>query len=297
MNDPDYLGCLSSSILALRKEHNLTQEALAEKLGITFQAVSKWENGQSYPDISLLPILADIFNVDIDELFGRKAARMIPAKPFISDNFTRYELPWDDDKTLRGVVFRGRRLLTSTEELSKFTFSLHGEPLNVDCRCNLSCGEIQGNATAGSSIECKSDCGSTGIGGNATAGSSIACGNVEGNAIAGSSIACGNVDGNAAAGSSLACGNVDGDVTAGTHITCGNVDGDAHAGSNIRCGNVDGDVDAGGSITCGDIGGDVGCGELKCRDIGGDVHCSGNIECHNIEGDVESEGSVTKRIF
>lgn len=68
MNEPDYLSSLSSNILALRKEHNLTQEALAEKLGITFQAVSKWENGQSYPDIALLPILADIFNVGIDEL-------------------------------------------------------------------------------------------------------------------------------------------------------------------------------------------------------------------------------------
>ena len=58
-------------IVRYRKELGLTQEALAQKLGVTNQAVSKWESGQSCPDIALLPALADLFGITIDALFGR----------------------------------------------------------------------------------------------------------------------------------------------------------------------------------------------------------------------------------
>ena len=53
-----------------RKRLGLTQDALAEKLGVTAQAVSKWENDQSCPDIATLPQLAQIFGVTTDELLG-----------------------------------------------------------------------------------------------------------------------------------------------------------------------------------------------------------------------------------
>ncbi len=59
-------------ITALRKEKGFTQDALANQLGITFQAVSKWENGASYPDITLLPQLAEIFGCSIDALLGHE---------------------------------------------------------------------------------------------------------------------------------------------------------------------------------------------------------------------------------
>ena len=55
----------------LRKKFGLKQEDIAEKLNISPQAVSKWENNISAPDISALPILADILNVSLDELLGR----------------------------------------------------------------------------------------------------------------------------------------------------------------------------------------------------------------------------------
>lgn len=55
----------------LRKFKGLTQEELADKVGVSYQAVSKWENNISLPDISLLSTLADIFNVSVDELLGR----------------------------------------------------------------------------------------------------------------------------------------------------------------------------------------------------------------------------------
>ena len=60
---------LGKTIKQLRKETFLSQEQLAAKLDITAQAVSKWENEESYPDILFLPKIAAIFGVKIDELF------------------------------------------------------------------------------------------------------------------------------------------------------------------------------------------------------------------------------------
>ena len=60
---------IGQKIKALRQENNLTQEDLAEALGVSFQAVSRWENGTTYPDITLLPIIASMFDVTIDYLF------------------------------------------------------------------------------------------------------------------------------------------------------------------------------------------------------------------------------------
>ena len=57
-------------IRRLRKERNLTQEELAEQLGVTFQAVSKWENDSGKPDISQIVPIAHVFDVSTDVLFG-----------------------------------------------------------------------------------------------------------------------------------------------------------------------------------------------------------------------------------
>lgn len=55
-------------IKEIRVKNNLTQKEFAEKLGVTFQAVSKWENGKNIPDISLLKEISRMFNVDINEI-------------------------------------------------------------------------------------------------------------------------------------------------------------------------------------------------------------------------------------
>lgn len=59
---------LAGNLKRLRKAAGLTQEALAEKLHLTGQAVSRWETGDGYPEITLLPILADLLGVTVDEL-------------------------------------------------------------------------------------------------------------------------------------------------------------------------------------------------------------------------------------
>ena len=52
----------------IRKENNITQEGLADKLGVSRQAVSKWESGTAYPDTEKLIQMSKIFNISLDEL-------------------------------------------------------------------------------------------------------------------------------------------------------------------------------------------------------------------------------------
>lgn len=61
---------LGENIRRLRRARDLTQEQLADRLGVTYQSVSRWENSTAYPDIELLPAIADIFSVSVDELLG-----------------------------------------------------------------------------------------------------------------------------------------------------------------------------------------------------------------------------------
>ena len=63
---------INEQIAFLRKKKGLTQEELANALGVTNQAVSKWESAQCCPDINLLPLIADFFGVSIDELMGHR---------------------------------------------------------------------------------------------------------------------------------------------------------------------------------------------------------------------------------
>ena len=70
---------LGRKITFYRKNLNITQDALARQPGISNQAVSKWETDQCYPDLELLPRIADIFGITLDELFGREATAKDPA--------------------------------------------------------------------------------------------------------------------------------------------------------------------------------------------------------------------------
>lgn len=71
---------LGKRIVASRKRLGLTQDALAEQLGVTAQAVSKWENDQSCPDITMLPKLAQVFGITTDALLGLERQEAKPAE-------------------------------------------------------------------------------------------------------------------------------------------------------------------------------------------------------------------------
>lgn len=68
------MSSLGNRIAQKRRAVGLTQESMAEKLGVSAQAVSKWENDQSCPDISLLPAIAKLFGISIDELLTGETA-------------------------------------------------------------------------------------------------------------------------------------------------------------------------------------------------------------------------------
>jgi len=124
---------LGKRITAHRKQLGLTQDQLAEKLGITAQAISKWENDLSCPDISMLPKLADIFDTTTDALLGRETpipvceTVVVDKSPqeengFVFDN-GKLDLHWNSAKfegvglacwvILTGIIYLVTQLLTA----------------------------------------------------------------------------------------------------------------------------------------------------------------------------------------
>jgi len=224
---------LGNIIATYRKKMGLTQESLAQQLDVTNQAVSKWESDLSCPDVTLLPKLADIFDISMDELFGREPKKAIPTEatatqaPIIISH-----LPWNDDDTLYAVLYKGHQLmktqgLSSTRVANEITFKYDGPALNVHSHYSVHCGNVTGYVDAGGRVE---------------------CGDVGGYVDAGGRVECGNVEGSVDAGSRVDCGDVGGNIDAGSNVTCGNVGGNANAGGNIECGPVTGSVDAGGKV-------------------------------------------------
>lgn len=87
---------LGKRIAAHRKRLGLTQEQLAERMGVTPQAVSKWENDQSCPDISALPHLAEVFGITVDALLGRETPK--PEEPEVVVGELEKDTPENDNE-------------------------------------------------------------------------------------------------------------------------------------------------------------------------------------------------------
>lgn len=105
---------LNDTICFYRKKQGLTQEDLAQRLGVTNQSVSKWESAQCCPDISLLPKLADIFEISIDELFG-----IVP----------RMSMTKEDNDAEKDAVFS--KAVKIVKESGKVSASLLQRKLNI----------------------------------------------------------------------------------------------------------------------------------------------------------------------
>ena len=230
---------LAANILKYRKKSGLSQEELANKLGVTFQAVSKWENAKAAPDITFLPIMADIFGCYIDELFSREIKTEIHY-----DHCA--EFPWADDTVIRGVVCEGRKILQCESLVDRFTFEIIGDAKNVQSECNI---EVNGN-----------------ISGGCSAGKNI---NVSGVVSGGCNSGAETVIG----------GHLSGGCNSGGDITvAGSFSGGCNSGGGVTCGgNLSGDITCGGYVTVkGDveavkIKGNVICNSLKCDKVEGNV--------------------------
>ncbi len=92
---------IGKTISRLRKEKDLTQVELADQLGISYQAVSNWERGDSMPDISKLSELAEIFDISIDELLGHSKQTEVIKEIIDEKNVVAKDL---DGETLEDVI-------------------------------------------------------------------------------------------------------------------------------------------------------------------------------------------------
>jgi transcriptional regulator with XRE-family HTH domain len=95
---------LGTNIACYRRRAGLTQDMLSMQMGVSMQAVSKWERGISFPDVSLLPALAKALDVTIDALFAEPEERA----PLLHIE----EVPWDNDDEYRLALFHGKVLLS-----------------------------------------------------------------------------------------------------------------------------------------------------------------------------------------
>ena len=150
---------IGTNIKYLRQKNKLTQEQLAMSLGVSYQAVSKWETNANTPDISLLPRIASLFGVSSDMLFSEDI-------PDCAQNSLKIE----NDDVLRIVQMRGSQILKVTP-----VFSEDVPPIEIvfprDCndRTQYFKVEVMGNMIVDGSIN-----------GDVVCHQSIQCGTING---------------------------------------------------------------------------------------------------------------------
>ena len=99
---------ISIRIRELRKQAKLSQEMMAEKIGVSRQAITKWETGLGVPDIENLVAIADLFKLSLDELMGRDIEHETLAKDYLYESVTEYDI---DGKKDFDISFMGANKL------------------------------------------------------------------------------------------------------------------------------------------------------------------------------------------
>ena len=244
----DIQSNVANNIKKYRKEQGLSQESLAEKLGVTSQAVSKWECMQSIPDIEAMVEICRLMGISLDKLVLDKEPEVVVQEVVVEkereEHYDRrgffnkiYFDALPDDNDLRVLQFKGRRLLRENDYDRKIRI-----PLAID---NDKFPEKTVNVHIVGNADIEGD-----ISGGVNAGDSVNCGNVGASVRAGDSVNCGNVGASVHAGDGVNCGNVGASVSAGDSVNCGNVGNSVSAGDNIRCGDVNTITKCGGDIHC-----------------------------------------------
>lgn len=123
---------IGKRIALLRKSKGLKQEELAEKLGVSGQAVSKWENDQTCPDISLLPQLAKILGVTVDALLSGKEE----TEPAVQ------VLPEEQRKDIKDMMLR---ILVDTLDGDKVRVNLPMSLVQLAIDCGMEMPQVSGN--------------------------------------------------------------------------------------------------------------------------------------------------------
>lgn len=255
---------ICETIKELRKRRGISQDVLAAALEISVQAVSKWETGNSLPDILLLPRIAEFFGITIDNLFFG-----IPEEENLS--FGDIE-GIKEDGVLRIVQFLGTKCLGHEDWQKDKPITL--ELQSIDHNFNM---EVWGSANVTGNIK-----------GYLEAEGGVNCGDINGYLEAEGGVNCGNVGSYVEAEGGVNCGNIGAYVEAEGNVSCGNVGSYIEAEGDVSCGNVNGYLETEGDVTCGEIHCE---GDIECQNL----YCKGDITCNSIDGEVHREGSIVFR--
>ena len=237
--------CIGENIRRLRKNMEIGQEALANEVGVSVQAVSKWETGQSVPDVGIIPDIAAFFGVSIDSLFFGEGAGI------------GNKLPLPEDDVLYIVQVRNGSVLGKgrwdREKPIKLSLENVEEKLDIQIWGNA---EIEGN-----------------VSGNVNSGNSLTCKDVGGGVNAGDGVNCGNIGGGVNAGDGVICGNIGGAVNAGDGINCANIGGDVTSNGDIHCN----EISSADNISCETLyaKGSIKCKAIECK---GDIHTEEKLD-------------------
>ena len=129
---------IGKRIAQLRKSRGMTQDQLAERVGISAQAVSKWENDISCPDISLLPKLSEILGISVDELLSGKKEKAVAY------------VPEEKRKDIKDMMFR---IVVDSADGDKVRVNIPCALLKVAIDCGMEMPVVSGNETVSSAFK------------------------------------------------------------------------------------------------------------------------------------------------
>lgn len=135
---------IGKNIIAFRKDAGMTQEDLANQIGVSAQAVSKWETGVSMPDILLLPVIADVFGITVDEIYTGKKEN---AEPKQAKHYSFSELPevlYENLLEIDSYAWEHE----SEEERKKWLAEMKAGMEKESCCAHFSCGDRGGAVLA-----------------------------------------------------------------------------------------------------------------------------------------------------
>ena len=300
---------LGNRIGQYRKKLGLTQEALAQRLDVTNQAVSKWESDQCCPDISLLPRMADIFGITMDELFGREAPVQTMPQPelqpepepvFEAEPVFEPESHQEEPRQSWKDSFWGRLFSRTVEDFSHFMKDFEEKPRKDTAGRRDTAREqklpedIELPWEDDQTLRVALFVGRKLVSGHPARDKIQFC--YEGpaaNIYSECSVTCDAVGGNVWAGEDVSCDAVSGSVSAGGDVDCGDVGGNVDAHGDVDSGEIRGDVTAKGDVDCGDVLGHVSAGgDINCGDIQGNLSAGGDVDCGYVAGNVSAGGGI-----
>lgn len=327
MTDRNIIG---QKIAELRKNKGMTQAELADRLGVSHQAVSQWERSETLPDILTLPLIAEIFDENIAVLLGIEEVKKEQEEPETPEHIhVDIERMMDEGEKNKkaaakvnnlgtgDVIIKGKVNKSQNQyqiDANDFSLPVSEDTINLSKDSDYEVAVMQngkiikkfnGNPDnflrvilvgecnelhSSMSVEVQGD-----VKGNARSGFGMTIGgDVDGDATSGFEMRCGNVGGNAKAGFDLHCGTVGGDASAGFTFKKNKKNGkneDKAEAENSE--NISGE---GKTITInGDYNGDLSTAAVVtiCGNVEGNVDCSKLTVEGNIEGDVTASSSVS----